>query len=543
MPPIKNKQFKQYTFFNKSMNTKYFFLALVLCTSKVICQNIPIGAIDLAEQRARNEQLLGKGDSLVSFTMRPLTQNVSSDFQNKFVFHYLPVNLKQQYTSFAPISRNDGAMIPAKGYQTHFKAGIQASYGALEIRINPEYVYAANRNFEAFPTTETNNIRFAYISYLNHSDIPVRFGDKAYHYLGWGQSSVKLNYKNIAIGVSTENLWWGPGLYNSLIMSNNAPGFLHSTINTRKPIQTFIGSFEGQLINGRLENSGFDNPIEDYIVDGVNYRIPKQSEWRYLSGLSINYHPKWVPGLFVGLNRVFQIYNTDLGKQFTDYFPVITPFQKANLNNEDAKNRDQLASVFLRWVMKESKSEIYVESGWNDHSSNLLDLFDSPSHSRAILFGFGKIFMLNSNNDNYLKFNFEHTQLQQSADRIVRPAGAWYEHGIVLHGYTQMGQVIGASIGPGGNSQILDFSVWNKNKVWGIQCERYAHNLDFYYDVFSDYNRKWVDLNLNTYTYRRIGNIGIQAKLNTSWMHNYQWQLDNNKLNIQIQFALQYHLQ
>jgi hypothetical protein len=524
------------------MNTKYLFLALLLYTCKVISQNIPVGSFGFAEQIARNEQLLGKGDSLVSFTLRPLAQKTIFDDHKDVVFHYLPINFIQQYTSLAPLSRNDGAMIPAKGYQSHFNAGVHASYGPLEIQINPEYIYAANPNFEAFPISENSTIRLANINYLNHSNIPTRFGDKAYHYIGWGQSSVKLNYKSIAIGVSTENLWWGPGIYNSLIMSNNAPGFLHLSLNTRKPIQTFLGSFEMQLINGRLENSGFDNPIDDYIVDGVNYKVAKRPEWRYLSGLSINYHPKWVPGLFVGLNRVFQIYNTDLGKQFTDYFPVITPFQKTNLNNEDAKNRDQLASVFLRWVMKESKSEIYVESGWNDHSSNILDLFDSPSHSRAILFGLGKIFMLNSDKDTYLKFNFEHTQLQQSADRIVRPAGAWYEHGSVLHGYTQIGQVIGAGIGPGSNSQIVDFSIWNKNKVWGIQCERYAHNLDFYYDVFTDYNRKWVDLNLNAYTYRRIGNIGIQAKLNTSWMSNYQWQLDNNKLNVQIQFALQYHL-
>jgi hypothetical protein len=523
------------------MNTKYLlFIFLFFTIGSSSAQSIPVGSIDLAEQRARNEQLLGKGDSLVSFTLRPLLQKATSDAQKGLTFHYLPINLRQQYNTFSPLVQNDGAMIPAKGYQTQFSTGIYASYGLLDIRINPEYVYADNPNFEAFPINETNNVRLAYIHYLNHSDIPYRFGDKSYHYLGWGQSSIKFNIKNIAVGVSTENLWWGPGQKNALIMSNNAPGFLHFTINTRKPIQTFIGSFEGQLINGRLENSGFDNPIEDYIVDGVNYKIPKRSEWRYLSGLSINYHPKWIPGLFLGMNRVFQIYNTDLGKGFTDYFPVITPFSK--MKNEDAKNRDQLASVFIRWVMKESKSEIYVENGWNDHSSNYLDLFDSPSHSRAILFGLGKIFKLNSDKNNYLKFNFEHTQLQQSADRIVRPAGAWYEHGIVLHGYTQMGQVIGAGIGSGGNSQTLDFSIWNKNTVWGIQCERYAHNLDFYYDAYPDFQNKWVDLNINTYTYREYGNIGIQAKLNTSWMNNYQWQLDNNKINLQLQLALQYHL-
>ena len=53
-------------------------------------------------------------------------------------------------------------------------------------------------------------------------------------------------------------MWWGPGTRNSLIMSNNAPGFLHFTLNTKKPIETFIGSFEGQIISGKLEGSGFN---------------------------------------------------------------------------------------------------------------------------------------------------------------------------------------------------------------------------------------------------------------------------------------------
>jgi hypothetical protein len=527
----------------KNMNTKFLFIFLFFTIGRSSAQSIPVGSIDLAEQRARNEQLLGKGDSLVSFTLRPLLQKATSDAQKGFVFHYLPINLKQQYTSFAPFGQNDGAMIPAKGYQTQFSVGLYSSYGPLEIQINPEYVYATNLNFETFPLAETNTARLGKIDYLNHADIPDRFGDKAYHYLGWGQSSIKFNIKNIAVGVSTENLWWGPGQKNALIMSNNAPGFLHFTINTRKPIQTFIGSFEGQLINGRLESSGFDNPIEDYNVDGINYKIPKRSEWRYLSGLSINYHPKWVPGLFLGMNRVFQIYNTDLGKSFSDYFPVIISLEKNKLNNEDAKNRDQIFSLFLRWFFKESNVEIYCENGWNDYSQDLMDFIETPSHSKAYLFGFSKIFKFNKSNEHYLKVNFENTQMQQSAERIDFNAGSWYTHGSVLHGYTNRGQVIGAGIGPSGSSQTLDFSIWNKNSYFGVELERYSHNLDFYYNVYQDdYRHKWVDLSVKTYAYRRYKNWGIQAKLNTIYMANYQYQKDEGKLNLQLQFALQYHL-
>jgi hypothetical protein len=532
------------------MNIKCWIVLIFIIVNNSNAQNIAIGSIDRIEDRLRNEQLLGRTDSLVSFALRPLAEslisnnqmNLESKLPNKFLISALPIKLTQQYNTLAPMGWNDGVMIPAKGYQMLLSAGLYTSYGPLSIQLKPEYVYADNPNFEKFPQTENSFVQSSRILYLNYSDLPERFGEKSYKKLFWGQSSISVAINKFSLGLSTENLWWGPGQRNSLIMSNNAPGFLHFTLNTRRPISTFIGSFEGQLISGKLEASGFDSPDADYIIDGVNYKSPKQQDWRYVSGLTINYQPKWIPGLFIGLNRVFQVYRNEMGHSFTDYFPVITPFQKKNLKGEDEKRRDQVASLFLRWVLKESKFEMYAENGWNDHSSTIWDLFDSPEHSRAYLIGFSKIFILNSDKDNYLKFNFENTQMQQSADRIVRPAGSWYIHGYVRHGYTHESQVIGAGIGPGGNSQTLDFSFWNKERVWGVQLERYAHNMDFYYDAYTDYNHKWVDLNFNTYAYRRFGNVGVQAKLNTAWMRNYQWQLENNKFNMQFQVSLEYHL-
>ncbi|WP_264563646.1 capsule assembly Wzi family protein [Flavobacterium sp. N3904] len=115
-----------------------------------------------------------------------------------------------------------------------------------------------------------------------------------------------------------------------------------------------------------------------------------------------------------------------------------------------------------------SKFEFYAESGWNDHSQDLAYLFEYPEHPRAYLAGFSKIFMLDKTKNKYLKVNFETTRLEQSADRVVRTAGAWYLHGIILQGYTHKGEVIGAGIGPGSNLQTLDFSVWENNKVRGI---------------------------------------------------------------------------
>ncbi|WP_281637701.1 capsule assembly Wzi family protein [Flavobacterium marginilacus] len=530
------------------MKNHFKLIIIILIGFSLKAQNIPVGSIDMIEQRSRNEQLLGNGNPLISYTLRPLALPLTDSTQTteiteKIITKILPITLTQQYNTFAPYGWNDGAMIPTKGYQTYISTGMFAEYGILSMQLKPEYVYATNPDYEILPLTESNSVRYINaVYYLNNTDLPASFGDKSYSKLKWGQSNIKLNIKKFSFGLSTENLWWGPGVRNSLIMSNTAPGFLHFTLNTRKPIETIIGSFEGQIISGKLEGSGLTSPKSQFIIDGVDYEIPKSNYWRYINGLSINYHPKWVPGLFLGMNRAIQVYHNDMGHSFSDYFPIIIPFQKKNLTDEDPKNRDQVASLFFRWAMKESKFEFYGESGWNDNSQDLTDLFESPEHSRAYLFGFNKLFMLNKEKNKYLKFNFETTHMEQSADRIVRPAGAWYLHGIILHGYTNEGQVLGAGIGPGSNLQTLDFSVWEKDKVWGIQVERYAHNMDFYYDAYTDYNNKWVDLSLNTYAYRKYGSLGIQAKFNFAQMRNYQYQIDNNKINMQFQLSLQYQL-
>ena len=67
-------------------------------------------------------------------------------------------------------------------------------------------------------------------------DMPERFGEKSISKTLIGQSSIKLNFKGLSLGVSNENIWWGPSIRNSIMMSNHARGFKHITFNTTKPI-------------------------------------------------------------------------------------------------------------------------------------------------------------------------------------------------------------------------------------------------------------------------------------------------------------------
>lgn len=502
-------------------------LLIGLGTGQLNAQTIPLGTLSI-EDYYRRMQLMGKLDSTVSFTIRPLfPANISTtddvfdpdsglkndhwvDFNRsikipneQFSFQLLPVSWKQQTNSHHPYGWNDGAMVPAKGYQTLLSAGVFAKIGFLTIQLAPEYVYAANRDFQVSEKV------------LRGIDLPERFGNSAFSKATWGQSSVRLNFGPASLGISNENLWWGPGRKSSLMMSNNAPGFKHITLNTTKPIASPIGSFEAQFIGGKLESSRIA-PYDDTYV---------QQDWRYVSGMNISYQPKWLPGLFVGFTRVFQAYNDDI-EGFAGYVPFLTPFQKKNTNDGDEFPRDQILSLYTRWVFPKVNAEVYFEFGQNDNSHDFRDFITAPEHSRTYLFGFSKLVPLKVREGEFIEINAELTQTSQNIDRVLRGAGSWYTHGQIKHGYTNRGQIMGAGMDLGANIQSLDVS-WVKGlKKIGLSFDRYEHNPHDAPVFLNGNSRKWVDYALAGIGEWNYKNMLLHAKVQGIQSLNYQWRLE-----------------
>lgn len=528
-------------------------------------QTLPAG-MPVLEDSYRREQLLGNRDSLISFTIRPsLTEdklesqddynsgykkllNLKSSLSWKSNGHLqlLPISVQRQYNSLLPYDWNDGAMIPAKGNQTQISFGAFFKHGPLSIQLRPEYVYAENLEFEGFPSEQYDIVWARYYDkYYNVSDITERFGENRYSKLFWGQSSVRLSFDPISVGISNENLWWGPGRRSSLLMSNNAPGFKHITLNTSRPVLTPIGSFEAQLIAGRLENSGVLPPQENRVYEGQSLYIPKRDDWRFLSGFVLTYSPKGVPGLFIGASQLSQMYNQDAGKRPSDFLPLLLPFE----SQEAALKRDRYSSVFFRWVLKESKAEIYGEYGHQGKHS-LTEFLREPDKSAAYLLGMRKIIPLNRHPGEYMQVSLELTELQQTS---VPEKGGWYTSSVVRQGYTHMGQVLGAGIGPGSNLQSLDISWFKGLKRIGLQFERYLHNNDFYYQMYNnppDFRKHYVDMSAAVSADWDYKNLVFSAKGAMIRSLNYQYVLYNrppeyfvtgwDRLNYQVKLGMMY---
>jgi len=536
----------------KTIKIALLFILAVAFQHKILAQSLPVGTVGL-EDYYRRAQLLGQADSSVSFMIRPIFPKLS--FRSKDVFYpnsiekrseliknasprlyrskdgklnisLLPLTVQTQFNSDHPYGWNDGAMIPAKGFQTLLSAGIYLEYGILTIQFRPEVDYAANSAFETMnPATFGINLA-KYYDFYNNVDLPARFGTGTYSKAFWGQSSILLNYKDASFGLSTENLWWGPGIRSSLLMSNTAPGFKHLTLNTRKPIKTAIGSFEGQLIAGRLENSGYGvlTPELDYFSNPLY--ITKPNDSRYVSGLVATWQPKWIPGLFLGMTRSSQLYMNDLSK-IGDYFPFFSSTTKFNAEQSVEKS-DNRSSLFMRWLWPEEHAEIYFEYGKNNPTGDLRSQALEAARNRAYVFGLRKMLPFNKSRNENIIISIEATQLQETNSNDIYNADSWYINKYIRQGYTNRGEVLGAGIGPGANLQTLEVS-WVKGlKKLGLQFERYVHNNDLYIYTYTnnqDSRRHWTDLSVAFNGEWSYKNFIFNAKVMAVNSLNYEWYL------------------
>lgn len=528
----------------------FFFVITTLLTiaEYVTAQSLPVGT-PVLEDAYRRAQLLGQVDSTISFTARPffpteslklengfdpydsLQTGINKKLNKKFQFgkflgevKLLPFTWQQQSNSDHPYSLNDGPMIPARGYQTVVSGGLFAKLGPLSIQLRPEYIYAKNMDYQGFYKQLADFKWYYYYEVQLFSDLPEKFGTKPYKKLLWGQSSIRLTVGPVSFGLSNENLWWGPGIRNSLVMSNSADGFSHYTLNTVKPIRTPVGSFEGQIIAGRLENSGYDVPDTNRTFMGNSIYQRKRDEWRYINAMVLSYQPKWIPGVFIGLTRSFTKYGSQKDSSFRAKFPVFFPLERKKLNDlpNRPKGPDQRVSLFIRWLCVAENAEVYFEYMRENQPDSWRDFMLDPGYSRAYIFGLSKMVPLTQHKGQYIKVDIELTQLEQTNANPNWLYRFIYTNKTVTQGYTNNGQLLGAGIGPGSNMQSLSISWVNGLKLIGLQFERYVHNNDYHNLAILDIRGNWLDMSATGIVEWNWRNFLVSAKFENILSYNYE---------------------
>jgi len=244
--------------------------------------------------------------------------------------------------SSLPFSQNYGAMWAGRGLSTRTLTGFRLERDNFRIIVAPEIILSANANWPLFqdyyhPPVPAGYSRFYFPYYVGRFTIdqPMRFGDKAIRRIDLGQTSILTSLRSVEIGFSNENEWWGPGIRNAIVLSNNAPGFPHLFVRTAHPITTRLGDVEMRWLVGGLKESAYFDTIST-------------NNSRSLASIAATLQTRWDPNLSFGLAR--SVYGTETGGgQFLlRWFDV---FARTHLDIPDTSRtqRDQLLPLFSLW--------------------------------------------------------------------------------------------------------------------------------------------------------------------------------------------------
>lgn len=528
------------------MNYKsIFFFFLVIQVFSLKAQQLPAGWTIVEEVGRRNSLLDTGAAESYSFQLRPLSLEylnlpdttrltktlVGNDVGDGLKIGLLPFYQNVKFVSGRTYGLSLGAMTRSAGLQSFSSGGFYISHKFFHLQVQPELSLNQNSAFLGFQPTENNIINARFFNYLIRGNQPERIHGGGYTRAFPGNSSMTFRLGSVEAGASTAGLFWGPGQFNALIFGNAAAGFPYLTLNTYKPAKTFLGNFEFQVISGIIQT------YEGLLAQDPNFNdFPRGTSPgdKYVNAFSLTYSPKWIPGLHLGANRLFQESLGTLGNDFQSYFPIFMGIVKENtpiLEQEQELGLldpdDQQISVFARYQFKKAKAELYFEYGRRDHNLNWREFILNPEHARAYLLGFNKLFTL-SNGEN-IQLRAEILHQQESINRSIRYINgygtSWATHSR-QSGLGQLGQNFGSSIGTGSNSQTMEVAWVDGFSKLGLIFERIERNADFYYAVstFAPVNQPWVDMSSGVVFSHKYQNLIFSGRLNAIRAFNYQWQ-------------------
>jgi hypothetical protein len=353
------------------------------------------------------------------------------------------------YNSFntaAPYGQNDGALWQGKGYNSSLTAGARLEAYGFEITLKPQVCFSQNLDFEIMTSAYEN--KYGYFWNTGGSiDLPQRFGDSAFFTFDWGDTEIRYTWKTLTIGFGTQSPWLGPAWLNPMLGSNNAATYPKLDLGIRKTslympwLGWYIGDIEARLWTGMLTESDY------FDTDSSN-------DHNMLNALSFSYAPSFVPGLTLGLNRVFL---TKWNWENLKYIGRLFTFSTGNAEE------DQKVSFTADWLFTKVGLEIYGELGIDDYanSSTIFDYIRYPFHTMDYTIGLKKTIPLVPKYNIRGEIIFEWNDFEMSQDfQLQWEYMGLYSHSQITQGYTNRGQILGAGSGSMGNSQYLGFSVY-----------------------------------------------------------------------------------
>ena len=372
------------------MNNKSFFLYLLIITDLIFSQQF------LFADPFNN---LFKPGITPSF--RPTVSGFTKGF-------YIKPNYLFSYST-SPNFDNVGNKFSLRGKNSYYGISYQYFGKNIILLLEPYIINKENKSMPLFP----RGGRYQFTNEMSNQY------KGAYRSSGFRESLFLLHYNYVGFGISNLNQWLGPGVHNTLTMTNNTMGFNHY----------FIGTFQEKLIN-------------DFIGIDTRYTFSKLNENNggvYYSSLalSLTFHNQivWRTGLIRDFlsGGIATDENETISAQdaMALVFGPLFADSKRKLKYTSEwgfEPWDQLLTGFIE-IIPNKDTHIYLEVGTGDHRKNLTDLFAHWDHNLAYVIGFKKYLQLPFYKSSTYLIGIEYTTLTGNSNtKKFRGSGPWYDN-------------------------------------------------------------------------------------------------------------------
>ena len=301
----------------------------------------------------------------------------------------------------------------------------------------------------------------------------------------------------IVLCETSSAMTWGPAR-SPLLLSANAAGIPRLFASTARPLATRAGLWTALWFIGDLVESRF------FDRDASNDR-------RSLTFLGVTWTPRDSSGVTLGIARaISNLENSRTGRDLTAVFAPQSP-----------ATHDELLSVFARVQRPDGRLRGWIELV----HQGPLRLRELLTESRAELgYAFG-VEAANRRTNGRAIYLAEVANLEQSRTISDREVHDFYTGYGTPQGWTNRGQMLGAGMGPGGQSQLISADWIASSWSVGGLLERVRWGEDALYKQYLPYpNRHDVSVRAAVRAGVTRGSVDYQAEFSVGRRVNYLFQ-------------------
>ena len=351
---------------------------------------------DPADLLFAEEKIMVGGEDPGSLMVRPVVP-VSTKSTSPWS---LRIRNELFYNSDSPNLENTSDRWIGKGGSYFTAANIAYNSKYFFGSIEPYYFVSQNQDY-----TEPDRINL-----FNNLNDNRPHGETPYTSIGLREIQFYINFKGFGGGYSNANMWWGPGLHNSLMISNNTTGFGHLVLGTINEKRYKNWGFNGRYVFSELGKGSKNKPyFAGFIADATYFSLPIVT---------------------LGFSRILLSGGTNTSYAISRSEAAFLPFQILSIDSKSGAkiyNRpiEQTYTGYLNFRFPKSGVVLFFEWGRNEGPIDFNDLVLAPDHSDAFIIGLRKYGLFDNIN---LFIAVEYANIAHGALWKTRETHDWYSN-------------------------------------------------------------------------------------------------------------------